>query len=278
MPDSNAGDRAVGAVSQLSKIGFVEFTTGLVTNVYETIVHASLDQLKAYGDLVATVADTLAKYQDDAIGDTDGKRQRTVDSYVRDVLRIPLADPAPDPVALTPEQKALLSKEFAGQTIDDGEQEQPIDHYLQGSSIALSPLRQFVLDKLRANTKHSYDLIKTMLQLGMQKVVVTDGDIETKLTFHVDAADSTDKNQATTDSRRTGWGVGGSLTGQLGGGVAGKLVGSFLGGTVGGGYTNSKINVTVVNERSAAATNVNIDVIGHVNIRFRTDTFPAVNP
>lgn len=278
MPDPNAGDRALNAATQLNKIGFVEFTDNLVTNVYETIIHASMEQLKAYGDLVATVADTLEKYQDKAVGDTDAKRQQTADSYVRDVLQIPLPDPAPDPVPLTADQKTLLTKHFAGQTIDEGGQQQPIEHFFTDNGIPLAPLRQFVVDKLKANAKQSYDLFKTILQLGMQKVVVTDGEIETKLTFHVDASDTTDKTTADTNSRANGWGINGNLSGQLGGGLVGKLAGSFLGGGVGGGYNNSKINVSVVNEKSTAATNVTVDVIGRVDIHFRTDTFPAVTP
>ena len=42
-----ASDRALAAASQLEKIGFVDFTVDLVRDVYNVIVKASTDQLKA---------------------------------------------------------------------------------------------------------------------------------------------------------------------------------------------------------------------------------------
>lgn len=47
----------------------------------------------------------------------------------------------------------------------------------------MSSLRSFVIEKLKASATNFYELLKTILQIGMQKIVVTDGTIETKLSI-----------------------------------------------------------------------------------------------
>jgi hypothetical protein len=128
---------ALGAASQLEKIGFVDFTVDLVKGVYECIVQASLEQLKAYADLVTTVAKTVTEYQGEVAGGDDTAQGNKADDYIRTVLG--LTDgwngaTAPQEHSLTAEQVDALKQHFAGVTIEVG----------SGSSATQKPIEEVI--------------------------------------------------------------------------------------------------------------------------------------
>lgn len=276
----DAGKIALGLSTQLNKIGFVEFTSDMVRNVYSIIVTSSMDQLRAYADFVQQVAKTLTEYQDEVVG-TGTAQEVTADSYIKDVLGL---TPAIS-ITLSADQIQALKEHFGGVTstttpvtiADAITVTVPTDPD-SGGNISLENLRKFVIEKLRANATDSYELMKTILKIGMQKIVVADGEIASKLTFHVDSSDVQMASSYEYTEKASSWGVRANLLGRFGGSsgsVAGVAFGKFIGGTISGGYAARKINVVVVNEVSTAAVNLRIDIIGSVRIGFRTETFPA---
>mgnify|MGYP001038454016 FL=1 len=275
MADANAGSRALAAASQLEKIGFVDFTVDLVKGVYEVIVNASMEQLEAYAELVTKVSKSLEEYQDEVLGPDEAEKQEKAENYITEVLGFKKQDT----YTLTDDQATALREHLAGISVQEDEQNKGIDDYItvSGTSkeITHENLVKIVLEKLKKSTEHSYDLLKTILKIGMQKVVVTNGEIRTKLTFHIDASDDYSKTSNQYSNNSSGWGVGGGLSGS-GTGLVGKIFGASLGIGLSGGYSSRKLSVNVVNEKSTSATNVNVDILGEVRINFRTETFPAI--
>ncbi|MGI6421293.1 MAG: hypothetical protein ACOX0N_03690 [Syntrophomonadaceae bacterium] len=275
MADANAGSRALAAASQLEKIGFVDFTVDLVKGVYEVIVNASMEQLEAYAELVTKVSKSLEEYQDEVLGPDEAEKQEKAENYITEVLGFKKQDT----YTLTDDQATALREHLAGISVQEDEQNKGIDDYItvSGTSkeITHENLVKIVLEKLKKSTEHSYDLLKTILKIGMQKVVVTNGEIRTKLTFHLDASDDYSKTSNQYSNNSSGWGVGGGLSGS-GTGLVGKIFGASLGIGLSGGYSSRKLSVNVVNEKSTSATNVNVDILGEVRINFRTETFPAI--
>ena len=275
MADANAGSRAMAAASQLEKIGFVDFTVDLVKGVYEVIVEASMEQLEAYAELVTKVSKSLQEYQDEVLGSDETEKQEKAASYIKEVLGFK----EEDTYTLTDDQATALRGHLAGITVQEDGQNKGIDDYItvSGASkqIAHENLVKIVLEKLKKSTEHSYDLLKTILKIGMQKVVVTNGEIRTKLTFHIDASDDYSKTSNQYNNNSSGWGVGGRLSGS-GTGLVGKIFGASLGIGLSGGYSSRKLSVNVVNEKSTSATNVNVDILGEVKINFRTESFPSI--
>lgn len=271
---AEAQERALAAASQLEKIGFVDFTVDLVKGVYEVIVKASMDQLKAYADFVTAISKSVAEYQKDIVGNSDEEQGKKADQYIAEVFGLQPADN----YTLTPEQAEAVKSNLAGVTVKDGSgNDKAIQDFMTGDppSVSHADLRKFALQKVKKAAEDSYNLIKTILKLGMQKVVVTNGEIRTKLTFHVDAEDSYGKTKSNTASKASGWGISGGTSFNVGG-MFGKLIGGAFGGSLSGGYSSRKLSVSVVNERSSSATNVNVDIIGEVKIQFRTDSFPSI--
>ncbi|MGI6421284.1 MAG: hypothetical protein ACOX0N_03640 [Syntrophomonadaceae bacterium] len=275
MADANSGSRALAAASQLEKIGFVDFTVDLVKGVYEVIVNASMEQLEAYAELVTKVSKSLEEYQDEVLGPDETEKQEKAENYITEVLGFKKQDT----YTLTDDQATALREHLAGISVQEDEQNKGIDDYItvSGTSkeITHENLVKIVLEKLKKSTEHSYDLLKTILKIGMQKVVVTNGEIRTKLTFHLDASDDYSKTSNQYSNNSSGWGVGGGLSGS-GTGLVGKIFGASLGIGLSGGYSSRKLSVNVVNEKSTSATNVNVDILGEVRINFRTETFPAI--
>lgn len=275
MADANAGSRALAAASQLEKIGFVDFTVDLVKGVYEVIVNASMEQLEAYAELVTKVSKSLEEYQDEVLGPDEAEKQEKAENYITEVLGFKKQDT----YTLTDDQATALREHLAGISVQEDEQNKGIDDYItvSGTSkeITHENLVKIVLENLKKSTEHSYDLLKTILKIGMQKVVVTNGEIRTKLTFHLDASDDYSKTSNQYSNNSSGWGVGGGLSGS-GTGLVGKIFGASLGIGLSGGYSSRKLSVNVVNEKSTSATNVNVDILGEVRINFRTETFPAI--
>lgn len=301
--------KKVGDQGVLEKIGFVEFTVDLVKGVYRTIVEASMEQLSAYADFVSKVAKTLAEYQQEILGaDNSDEQNGNAYDYIKNVLGFsdtdigtPLLDT--NKLILTDAQVTSLQQHFLGVTAKiavvpvtptadpadptphDNIKDYSIDHFIlfiTGSTgqkqIRLSYLKAFVISKLKKGVKESYDLIKTILKIGMQKVVVTNGEIHTKLTFHVDASDTYAKTASEYNQKASNWGVRGGLSASKGfaGTIGGATVSKLIGGSISGGYSSSKLSVSVVNEKSTAATNITVDILGEVRIMFRTETFPSI--
>jgi hypothetical protein len=272
---ADAGSRALAAASQLEKIGFVDFTVDLVKGVYEVIVDASMQQLEAYAELVTKISKSLQEYQDEVLGPDEKDKQEKAENYIKEVLGFQ----EQDTYTLTEDQVTALREHFAGITVQDGEEKKGIDDFItvSGTSTEITheDLLKIVLEKLKKGAEHSYELLKTILKIGMQKVVVTNGEIRTKLTFHIDASDDYNKTSSQYSNNSSGWGISGRLAGS-GTGLVGKVFGASLGIGLSGGYSSRKLSVSVVNEKSTSATNVNIDIIGEVKINFRTETFPAI--
>ena len=274
-----AADNALKQLSKLESIGFVEFTTHLVRDVYRVIVESSMEQLRAYAEFVEKIAMTLSQYQESVAGANAAEETNIANSYIEEVLGLNPADPDID--LTDPEKLESMKQHFAGITIKDGNADKTLEEKVDANThkLDMNDLRKFITAKLKEQAKISYNLIKTILEIGMQKVTMYDGSMAAKLTFHVDASDTYSKSSSDFDTKATSWGVHGSLTGRLGGipspSMAGAIMGSHLGGMVSGGYNSSKLSVHVVNEKSTAAVNVRADIIGEVRINFRTETFPA---
>lgn len=271
MPD-DAGTRALNTVSQLERIGFVEFTTTLIRETYEIIVQSSIDQLEAYADFVDRISRSAAELESETTGDT-GESDARLDDYISNVLQISIPENAePETVlTITEDQMTFLLEHFAGSDSSDLAA-------IEADGATLSELRTLVRKKVLEAARSSQTLLETLIKIGVQKIVVTNGEIRTKLTFSVDATDYESREPTDTKTKVQSWGVRASFRGfrrRSYGGLAGKMIGGFTGG-IGGGYSSYKINVLTINEKSSAATNVNVDIVGEVRIQFRTETFPAI--
>jgi hypothetical protein len=104
--------------------------------------------------------------------------------------------------------------------------------------------------------------LRAMAREGMARIVITDGRIESGLTFNVSATDqqSTQKSKFHSDSFEAG------VKGQAGWGWGSVAVNV--------GY--NQLNANTVNESSSSTVQLNAQMIGRVGLNFKTETFPAI--
>lgn len=272
------------ASGALGQIGFVDFTTDLVRNVFEIIVESSMDQLKSYAEFVKTVSQDLSTYQN-SLGLVDSNElKKNCEKYAIDVLGL-LADvPTAEPKYIyngnslddaKGKRNAIIadlngfdydSAASVG-TVQDVLSTEPTTSVFEIAGASKSNLDLVIAKKLKIAAENDYNLLITILKIGMQKIVVDRGLIATKLTFHVDASETADFSSTDIQIKSKSFG----LTGGISGG------GKKFGGRLSGGYSSSKLSVSVVNEKSSAVANMSADVVGEVRIEFRTDSFPSIN-
>jgi len=174
----------------LQKVNFPTFVSSLIEGVFHAIVKASIEQMEAYGQLVASVAKSLNTFRDENVSVNQG-RDHLVDQFP-DLFRISMGDEggfgggdAGPRVKLqdgVEEDKALnrvnesLPMEggpLKSLDLDDDENEQKL---VQAARTQLATSRQ--------------QLLATMVLMGINRIVVTDGKIQAKILYDFQARDN----------------------------------------------------------------------------------------
>ena len=176
--------REGGAVmAQYQKdVDFVGFVSGLIHGVFESIVTSSIRQMEAFGNLLEAVVKSVNEFANEDIG-APKARDYLAGKYP-DALRhdrsegtskLVLKDDVDD--AKLPDFKSLLGL-TDDLDVSDEEQEKQI---VEAASLKMARLRQ--------------QQLSTMVLMGINRIVVTEGEIKATVTFDVkskDVAASTD--------------------------------------------------------------------------------------
>jgi hypothetical protein len=269
--------------SRVQNLGFVEFTAGLINGTFDAIIGATIKQMQAYAALVADLAKTLAQFQaenvsdiqinahlsnryPDGAGATSIRSTYTFTDTAADVASIGIATkPALDNMlavvdALVLETKGKLTRTLLGFLELGSTGAEPTQTRTVKSFTALEvALVRKTIGVMLASSM--MDHLRVMAREGMARIVITEGSIRTKLTFSVVSTEEQKIQQAKyhQDSfsvgvrARAGWGWGSA--------------------SVGANY--STLNVNTVNEASTASITVNTEMIGEVNLKFKTETFAS---
>jgi hypothetical protein len=114
-------------------------------------------------------------------------------------------------------------------------------------------LEQVVVPAARRNlAEQRQQLLATMVLMGINRVVVDDGEINAKLQFHIDAGEST---QIRFDQTKT-------------------TVGNISRRAGRSPFTANGVLVNTTSLNAQSDINVRTDLTGQVKLRFRTDAFP----
>ena len=198
-PPQTAGqDFKAGAVREgvdqfgalVKKVDFPKFVGGLIKNVFQAIVESSIEQMRAYGELISNVAKTVGEFANDNIGAAAG-RDWLAQKYpgTLEVQASPQAGgfaegdaaPAAPPVLATkgdnPEAGlAAISKDLnivpPLTAIDDPQAELKI---VTAARLQMAKSRQ--------------QMLASMVMLGINRIVITDGSITAKVIFDMRAED-----------------------------------------------------------------------------------------
>lgn len=229
----------VGEVARatLNAIDFPSFVASLIQGTFQAIVDASIQQMEAYAELLKNVAGTVDRFMGDNVSDGMAK-DYLADQYSGVLSRDTRGGTAK--LVVNPNAGALPSffKDLGFESADQLNEQSLNEVVVPATRRQMAERRQ--------------QSLATMVLMGINRVIVKDGEISAKLMFHIDATESTnikfDQNKVTS----------GNMSG-----TAGRS--PF-------GATSVMVNTTSLNAQSAI--NVRADLTGQVTVRFASETFP----
>lgn len=257
---AGAAEQGVQQFTSLVKsVDFPAFVGGLINNVFRVLVETSIEQMRAYGELVANVAKSVGDYMNENIGEGQGRdylAQRFPDLLDLDLdgdngkskLRVKADDEA---AALAEIQNTMGIGGEKIESLDDEETELLL---VNGARLMMAKSRQ--------------QLLASMVMLGINRIVVTDGSITAKVKFSMRSSDEAVRGYRASaydrQSQRN------KTTSAFGG--------SFLGFGGGSVNTNEQTHVATVStsntEDSESKLEMDAKLQGEVRVNFKSDYLP----
>jgi hypothetical protein len=253
----------------VTKVDFPKFVGGLIQNVFQAIVDASMQQMAAYGELLANVAKTVDQFARDNISENNARDW--------------LSDRYPDALGIDEES---MSSSFA-----EGEAPQPSPQLTvtaedgEGALVRISndlglakPItdisdpaqEQRLVQAARLEiARGRQQLLASMVLLGINRIVVTDGTINAKVMFSLHASDQAQRTSAASMYDRKASRASSS-----------SFRGSFSPWSgISGGYSSSgsehKTAVSSsVEETSESKAELKAKLSGEVRVNFKSDYLP----
>ncbi len=234
--------------SFVSNVDFPEFVSSLIDGVFTSIVDASIKQMEAYQDLLANVVKSVNQFAKDNFSDDDAR------NYV--------ASNYPGRLQNTGGRLSLLQ---------DGSSENPDFGALVGSNRSFDLFnpadeRALVQAAKLQMARLRQQQLATMVVLGLNRIVVTDGRINAKVVFDVRASE-TASALATSESSD----IKSTIK------TTNKKNKSFWGSTRSTEKTvttNVSTFKTETETESTAKIEAKAKLTGEVQVNFRSETFP----
>jgi len=172
------------------KVDFPKFVGGLIKNVFQAIVEASIEQMRAYGELISNVAKTVDQFMADNI--TQGAGRDFLAQSFPDTLEVKVSqgDSEFDASGQSPPPTSqLVAKgDNPDQKLGEISKQYNIDPPVTDISDPNAELRLVTAARL-SMAKARQQTLASMVMLGINRIVVTDGTINAKVVFDMRAED-----------------------------------------------------------------------------------------
>ncbi len=257
-------------------VDFPAFIGSLVESVFQTIVSSSIQQMEAYSAMVESVAKSVEQYALDEVSDDEAEtylKQRYPNTFNQGSSGLQLLQGL-DPSAI-PNFQSFFGPNAP--TTLSGTDDEEKAQLLLAAKVELARTRQ--------------QMLATMVLMGINRIIVTDGSINAKVVFDVSAVDKTSSmgvtSTSTTDQSETNESFNETGKGTT---VTKKTSGRSWWGnnSTTTTYTDNKdwtrentavrtrvstVDSTVLNQ-SSSEINAKAQLTGEVRINFRSETFP----
>jgi len=259
----------VGQISRIVReVGFPNFVASLIQGTFHAIVSSSIEQMRAYGELVKSVAQSLNDYRDQNV--TENQAKDNLVSRYPNVFQLSIVEGAPQ---VRPRDDFESSGELPNFRRDLGLDDDISDLDEETIDNKLIPAARDDLARSRQQ------LLATMVLMGINRIIVTDGKINAKVQFQFTA-----KDQAQTKAVHYDYANFGQITAStdnasgadsgLGGDSDDDFGGSqYARGTQSMSMPDVKVT-SQSNTDSTASLQASGALFGEVSINFRSETFP----
>ncbi len=169
----------------MKQVNFVEFVSGLIDGVFNSIVTSSIQQMEAYSKMVADVSKSLNQFRDDNTTSDDGKDQ--------------LCEAFPDVFDIGPDSftggtdPVLKLKDGVDQDAAlanvAGTLNQHADKPIESIDVSDPEVQETLIKAARGQIATSrQQLLATMVLMGLSRIVVTNGKISAKIMYDFNAS------------------------------------------------------------------------------------------
>jgi hypothetical protein len=260
--DFDAGSVRQGATNFKNFVGavdFPKFVGGLIQNVFQAIVDASIQQMEAYADLLKAVAQTVDQFAADNIS-MNNARDWMSQRFAGD-LTVDTSDQEAGPrLGVRNEdsmEEALLrvSQELQlAEPVTDLSDEEQEGRLVMAARMQMARSRQ--------------QMLSSMVMLGINRIVVTDGLINAKVVFNFRASDDAKRDaKASLYDRDSSYNKNTTVAGA-----------HFGWGGAASANTNVQSHMTTVSssvdETSSSSQEMKAKLTGEVRVNFKSDYFP----
>ena len=275
----------------LNEVKFPAFVAGLISGVFQSITHSSIEQMEAYQKMIASVATSLKQFMDDHVDENQG-RDHMVDQFP-DLFTVGMDDSEDNP------SPKLQLREG----VDESTALQRVNNKLEFENGALKSLdlsdanveKALVENSRLQLAKQRQQLMASIVLMGINRIVVTDGKISAKIIYDVKATDQLSKRRSASamdlarnkdgSIQRTSTQEGKSDTGgKYDSTGASHDKDSYTGGQYSADYyakgeykyeDRPVITAqTTASEQSQAALQTKIQLSGSVDVNFKSDYLP----
>ena len=233
----------------VNAVDFPKFVSGLIDGVFNSIVDASIRQMEAYSKMLEAVVKSVEDFARDDVSENEGR------DFVRNrfpnIFELAVQNDQPS-LRLSPDADEDNLPDFQAELglsdpvdFDSEDWEQKI---IQSSRLQLARMRQ--------------QQLATMVMMGINRIVVTDGKINAKVVFDVKAEDTARRADATSFDVETNY-------------QRRRRDGNIWGTE----QTDTRLNVdTNFNKTSDQESDARVEskakLTGEVSVNFKSDFFP----
>lgn len=260
--DFDAGSVRQGATNFKNFVGavdFPKFVGGLIQNVFQAIVDASIQQMEAYADLLKAVAQTVDQFAADNIS-LNNARDWMSQRFAGD-LTVDTSDQESGP------RLGVRNEDTADEALRRVSQELQLEKPVTDLSDQDQETRLVMAARMQM-ARSRQQMLSSMVMLGINRIVVTDGLINAKVVFNFRASDD-----ATREARASLYDRDSSYNKNT------TVAGAHFGwGGAASANTNVQSHMTTVSssvdETSTSSQEMKAKLTGEVRVNFKSDYFP----
>jgi len=227
----------------LDAVDFPSFVAGLIHGTFQSIVDATAQQVREYAKLVADLSKSVDEFTRDNVSHNQA-RDYLADKHPQDLMLV-LPPPGQQGVQprLTPRPRQRGQAGSPGWLSDYGLGGEELSPELIEGPLLSAARRNIGEDRLRT--------LSTLVLMGVNRVVIDDGQLRARLQFHAKAQERLTAEMA-----------------MKGGGQEAGIAASQA-----GMRTAVTTMVSTVDVNAQSDISIKADLVGEVSVRFRTETF-----
>jgi len=256
------------AARMVKEINFPQFVASLIDGTFKAIVTSSIEQMKAYAEMVKSVSASLNDFKDK--NTTDEEAQSSLVSRYPQLMQMQIVDGV---------QKAVPRDDAFDAEMPDFGKDLGMGENI--TSLDQETIDQKLVPAARDDlARGRQQLLATTILMGINRIIVTDGKINARIRFKFDAVEK----KTTTATARDLAKMGDTVATQGTTTESGASTGGFFYRSTGDDYqyNSSTQTVTTPNIQVTSEIESNTDgtikaggeMFGEVSINFRSETFP----